>query len=297
MKVLVIGGTGLVGSQVVRELSLRGAEVQVLTRDLAKAKNAPAGVATIEGNLLSPASVRQIFKGAEAVFLLNALSPTEAHEGLQAICGMKLSDVKRIVYLSVHQVDLAPHLPHFGAKIAVENALRHCGIPFTILRPNHFFQNDYLSKDALLQANLYTQPLGNVGMSRVDVRDIAEAAAIALLTTGHEGKTYDLVGPEILTGNTVAQIWSRALGREIRYVGDDMDAWEKQALQYLPDWLAFDVRLMFEFFHKHGLQASPEAVARLTELLGHAPRSFEPFAKETATMWAGAASTAGAAGA
>ena len=108
--------------------------------------------------------------------------------------------------------------------------------PATILRPNNFYQNDYWFKDVLLQHGVYPQPIGDVGLHRVDVRDIAEAAAVALTTSGHEGQTYDLVGPEAHTGESTAQAWARALGRPIVYGGNDLEAWEKQSLQYMPDW-------------------------------------------------------------
>ena len=122
-------------------------------------------------------------------------------------------------------------------------------------------------------------------MSRVDVRDIAEAAAIALTTPGHEGHTYDLAGPEEMTGTRTAAIWSRVLERPVMYAGNDLDRWEKQALQYLPDWQAFEYRHMYEYFQMNGLKASAGALSRLRTLLGHPPRAFEAFAAETAASW------------
>jgi uncharacterized protein YbjT (DUF2867 family) len=287
MSILVTGGSGLVGSQVVRELVARRASVKVLTRDPAKAQKLPAGVEIVQGNLQEPATVRRVFHGVDAVFLLNVVSPTESQEGLQSVSGMMLARVPRVVYLSVQHADKAAWLPHFGAKVGVEEALRRSGLPFTVLRPNNFYQNDYWYKDVLLQAGIYPQPMGDVGLSRVDVRDIAEAAAVALTTSGHEGQVYDVVGPDILTGESTAQIWSRALGRPVRYGGNDLDAWEKQSLQYLPDWAVFDFRMMYAFFQSEGLKASEGAIERQTRLLGRPPRSFEVFAAETAAQWAG----------
>jgi len=284
MSILVTGGTGTVGSQVVRELVARGASVKVLTRDPAKAK-LPVGVTAVHGDLTQPETVRRVFNDVDAVFLLNGVSITEAHEGLLAVSGMKLSGVKRLVYLSVHQVDKAAWLPHFGAKVGVEEGIKRSGIPFTILRPDSFFQNDYWYKDVILQYGLYPQPIGDVGTSRVDIRDIAEAAAIVLTSPGHEGQTYDIVGPDVLTGESVASAWSRALGKPVKYGGNDLDAWEAQSLQYLPAWMVFDLRLMYAHFQKNGLKASPEALARITKLLGHAPRSFDAFVTETAAAW------------
>lgn len=283
MHILVTGGTGTVGSAVVRELLARQQQVSVLTRDASKPL--PAGATAVEGNLLDVASVRRIFTGVDAVFLLNAVSQTEVSEALMALTAMRTAGVKRVVYLSVHDAHKGAWLPHFGSKIAVEEALKVSGIPFTILRPNNFYQNDYWYKDVLLQHGIYPQPFGDAGLSRVDVRDIAEAAAVALTTDGHDGQTYDLVGPEAVTGASTAKTWARALGRDIQYGGDDLDAWEKQSLAYLPAWMVFDFREMYAHFQADGLKASPEAIERQTTLLGHPPRSFEAFAAETAAAW------------
>ena len=284
MRVLVTGGTGTVGSQVVHALLARGAQVQVLTRDPARAR-VPDGVDLVGGNLLELSTLRSVFSGVDGVFLLNPVGPTEAQEALLAITAMRAAGVSHVVYLSVHQVEGGAYLPHFGAKVGVEAGLKVSGLPYTILRPDNFFQNDYWYKDVLLQHGVYPQPLGSVGTSRVDVRDIGEAAAVALTSPGHDGQTYDLVGPEVVTGPGTAAVWAEVLGRPIAYGGDDLDAWERQAAQYLPDWMAFDFRHMYGHFQTKGLRASPEAVARLTAVLGRAPRSFRAFAEETAAAW------------
>jgi len=285
MKILVIGGTGSVGSHVVRELLARKADPVVLTRSAEKVKSLPAGVEGVVGDLLDPGTVRSVFKSVDGVFMITAVSTTETHEGLMAVNGARMSDVKRFVYMSVHNVEQAPHLPHFGSKLPIEAALKKSGIPYTVLRPNNFFQNDYWFQDALLQYGVYPQPMGDLGLSRVDVRDIAEAAAIALTASGHEGRTYNVVGPEVQTGKSTAEIWSRVLGKTIIYGGNDLDAWEEQSLSRLPAWMVFDFRLMYEFFQKNGLKATPADVDSMTGLLGRAPRGFEDFALETVRMW------------
>lgn len=285
MKVLVLGGTGTVGSQVVRNLMAKGVEVGVLSRDEAKAMSMHPKAAIHKGDLLDPAVVRSVFKGYEGVFMVNAVSATEVNEGLFALNGARMSGVKRFVYMSVHDIEKALHLPHFGAKLPIETVLKESGMAWTIVRPNNFYQNDYWYKDAMLQYGVYPQPIGSQGMHRVDIRDIAEAATIALTTNGHEGQTYNLVGPDGVTGQSTAEAWSRALGKPIAYGSEDMDAWEKQNVQWFPAWMVFDFRLMYEFFQKEGLKATKADIDRLTKLLGHPPRRFEDFANETAKMW------------
>lgn len=284
MRVLVTGGTGTVGSHVVQALLAHGVEVRVLTRDPGKAR-LPDGATAVAGNLLDVGTVRTLFTDVDGVFLLNAVSQTEAAEALMALTAMRGSGVRRLVYVSVHQVDTAPWLPHFGGKIGIEAAVKASGIDYTILRPDNFYQNDYWYKDVLLQYGVYPQPLGDVGTSRVDVRDIAEMAALALTTPGHAGQTYDLVGPEVLTGSQVAAAWSAALGKPIAYGGNDLDAFEQAAGAMLPDWMAYDFRHMYAHFQTAGLKAAPGAVARLTTALGHPPRAFADFTRETAAAW------------
>jgi len=128
-------------------------------------------------------------------------------------------------------------------------------------------------------------PLGPVGVSTVDVRDIAEATAIALTTAGHEGKTYNLNGPDIVSGLGAAAVWSEVLGKKIKYAGHDMDAFEKQMREKAPAWSAFDIRMMFQGYIERGFVAGDDDLEKLTTLLGHAPRRYVDFARETAVAW------------
>jgi uncharacterized protein YbjT (DUF2867 family) len=284
MKILVVGGTGTVGSEVVRQLKSRGESVSVLTRSPEHASKLPAGVKGVIGDLLDPSKLGG-FAGMDAVFLLNPVSTTESFEGFLGVNGARDAGVKRIVYLSVHHLDGAPHLPHFGGKIGIEAAVMKSGMEWTIVRPNNFYQNDVWMKEAIVSHGVYPQPLGNAGLSRVDVRDIAEVAVLALTTAGHQKKIYNLVGPELVTGESTAAEWSRALGKPVKYAGDDLDAWEAQQRAYLPPAMLYDFKLMYAHFQKDGLKGTAADVKQLTEVMGHAPRSFKAYAAELAAAW------------
>jgi uncharacterized protein YbjT (DUF2867 family) len=141
----------------------------------------------------------------------------------------KKAGLKHVTYLSVYQADRFLDVPHFAAKHAVEEAIREGGVPYTILRPGYFMQNDRHLKPLLMGPGVYPVPVGNQGIAVVDVRDIAEAAAISLTEEGHAGKTYDLVSSEMLSGPGAATIWSRLLGKDVKYAGHgDFDAFEAQ---------------------------------------------------------------------
>jgi uncharacterized protein YbjT (DUF2867 family) len=283
MKILVTGGTGRVGSEVVKELQKRKADIRLLVR-----KNdapTPTGVETAIGDLLDPVSVEKAMDGVDRLYLLNAVLPDELTQGLIAYDLAKKLKLRHVVYHSVFRVEHFKDVPHFASKLAIESALREFDFPFTIIRPNYFIQNDATLKDALTKTGIYPMPLGQVGISAVDIRDIAEAAAIALTSDGHFGKTYNLNGPEVVSGPKAASIWSKVLGKEIRYAGDDMDTFEEQMRQRVPSWSAFDIRMMFEGYLERGFIAEDGDLETLTELLGHTPRRYEDFARETFVQW------------
>ena len=283
MKILVTGGTGRVGSEVVKELHKRKADIRLLVRK----SDAPtlAGVEAVIGDLLDPVSVEKAMDGVDRLYLLNAVLPDELTQGLIAYDLAKKLKLRHVVYHSVFRVEHFKDVPHFASKLAIESALREFDVPFTIIRPNYFIQNDATLKDALTKTGIYPMPLGQVGISAVDIRDIAEAAAIALTSDGHFGKTYNLNGPEVLSGPKIASIWSGLLGKEIRYSGHDMDAFEEQMRKQRPSWAAFDIRMMFQGYLERGFAAEAGDVETLTELLGHAPRRYEEFARETLLKW------------
>jgi uncharacterized protein YbjT (DUF2867 family) len=283
MKILVTGGTGRVGSEVVKELQKRNADIRLLVRK----NDAPmlAGVEASIGDLLDPVSVEKAMDGVDKLYLLNAVLPDELTQGLIAYDLAKKLKLRHVVYHSVFRVEHFKDVPHFASKLAIESALREFDVPFTIIRPNYFIQNDATLKDALTKTGIYPMPLGQVGISAVDIRDIAEAAAIALTSDGHFGKTYNLNGPEVLSGPKIASIWSGLLGKEIRYSGDDMDAFEEQTRKRAPSWSAFDIRMMFEGYLERGFIAEDGDLETLTKLLGHTPRRYEDFARETRLKW------------
>jgi uncharacterized protein YbjT (DUF2867 family) len=194
------------------------------------------------------------------------------------------------VYFSVFNSEAFTDVPHFTGKYTVERMLRQYNMPATILRPSYFMQNDVSLKDALLEHGVYPMPLGAIGVSMVDTRDIAELAASALLKRENASEplpqeVIEVVGPQALTGTDVASIWSDVLGTTIQYAGDDLDAFETRFNAFAPGWMARDMRLMFGRFQKDGMAASASQLQGMTALLGRSPRSYKDFASETAKSW------------
>ncbi|QND15151.1 NmrA/HSCARG family protein [Rhizobium leguminosarum bv. trifolii] len=285
MTILVTGATGNVGRQVVEHLVKRGADVRALVRDPSKAEF-PAGVSVVQGDFLDVDSLRTAMSGVSTLFLLNAVVPDEFTQALIALNVARSAGIERIVYLSVIHADLYVNVPHFAGKFGVERMIEEMGFKATILRPAYFIQNDLTVKDVITGYGAYPMPIGPKGLAMIDVRDIAEIAALELLRREQAAEPLaleriNLVGPETLTGTDIAAIWSDVLARPIHYGGDNTEGFEQNLKQFMPAWMAYDMRLMGERFLTDGMLPEAGDVERLTKLLGRPLRSYSAFAAET----------------
>lgn len=286
MTILVTGATGNVGRHVVQQLTQRGAKVRALVRNPAAAK-LPDGVEVVQGDLLDVDALRSAFQGVSTLFLLNAVVPDEFTQALITLNVAREAGVERVVYLSVIHSDRYVNVPHFAGKFGVERMIEQMGFSATILRPAYFMDNDLTIKDVVLGYGVYPMPIGSKGLAMIDARDIGEIAAIELLSrdqapNGDALTRINLVGPDTLTGADVAGIWSDALGRTIAYGGDDTAAFEQNLRQFMPAWMAYDMRQMAERFLTDGMVPEAGDVERLRQLLGRPLRSYRGFAAETA---------------
>jgi len=284
MTILVTGATGTVGRQVVQQLVKRGADVRALVRDPATAK-LKAGVIAVKGDLLDVDSLRSAFAGVSTLFLLNAVVPDEFTQALIALNLAREAGVERIVYLSVIRSDRYVNVPHFAGKFGVERMLEQMGFKATILRPAYFMNNELTIKDVVTGYGIYPMPIGSKGLAMIDARDIGEIAAIELVRRETSAASLpldriNLVGPDTLTGAKAAAIWSEVLGRTIAYPGEDTAGFETNLRQFMPSWMAFDMRLMSERFLSDGMIPEAGDVERLTALLGRPLRSYRDFVSE-----------------
>jgi uncharacterized protein YbjT (DUF2867 family) len=287
MTILVTGATGRVGRQVVQQLVKRGADVRVLVRDTSKA-SFPAGVEVVQGDLLDIDSLRTAFTGVNTLFLLNAVAGDEFTQALIALNIAREQGVERVVYLSVIHSDHFVNVPHFAVKSGAERMIERMGFSATILRPAYFIDNELMIKDVIFNHGIYPMPIGSKGVAMVDISDIAEVAAIELIRREQApGKlpieTINLVGPDTLTGSDVAAIWSDVLGRPVAYGGDDPTGFEQNLANFLPKWMAYEMRLMAERYVSDGMIPEVGDVERLTRILGRPLHSYRNFATEIVT--------------
>jgi len=286
MTILVTGATGNVGRNVVEQLVKRGADVRALVRDPSKA-NFPAGVEIVQGDLLDVDALRSAFSGVSTLFLLNGVVADEYTQALVALAVAREAKIERIVYLSVIHSDVYVNVPHFAGKFGVERMIEQMGMNATILRPAYYMDNEITIKGVITAYGIYPMPIGNKGLAMIDARDVGEIAAIELVRREQSPaplplNRVNLVGPDTLTGADAAAIWSDVLGRTIAYPGDDTAGFEQNLRQFMPSWMALDMRLMAERFITDGMVPEAGDVERLTSLLGRPLRSYRDHAAQIA---------------
>lgn len=281
MTILVTGATGRVGQHVVEQLVNRDAKVRVLTRSPSKIKFHDS-VEIAEGDLLDIDALRAAFRGVDSLFLLNAVTGDEFTQALITLNIAREAGVERVVYLSVFDADQAVNVPHFAVKYGAERMLEQMGFSATILRPAYFIDNELMIKDVIFNHHVYPMPIGGKGVAMVDVRDIAEVAAIELIRRDQAPnklpiETINLVGPDTLTGSDIAAIWSEKLGRTVNYGGDDPSGFEENMASFMPKWTAYEMRLMAERYVSAGMIPQADDVKRLIQILGRPLHSYREF--------------------
>jgi uncharacterized protein YbjT (DUF2867 family) len=280
MTTLVIGATGNVGRPTVAGLIAKGVSVRALSRSEENLAKLPADVAGAIGDLESGDGLEAACDGVDKLFLITSNGESESARGLKAVAAAKAAGVKHIVFLSVGNPSKEPTIPHYLAKLPIEEAIRNSGADYTFLRPNFFMQTDLSVIPVIKQHGVYPMPIGSVGNNRVDTRDIADCAVRVLTEDGHAGADYHLHGPDTVNGPQAAEMYAGVFGREVHYGGDDVDAWGKPVEAFLPPWLLDSLKKMFLGQQQNGGAADAAAVAASADAVGHPLRSFAEFAAE-----------------
>jgi uncharacterized protein YbjT (DUF2867 family) len=280
--ILVTGATGNIGSEVVKQLSVTGANVRAAVRrstDVDEIKGAK--VELVEFDFDKPEIIGAAFKGVEKLFLLTPFVPNMVEMGANLVERAKKVGIKHIVRLSGMGADIEPGITLGRWHREVEKMVEASGIPYTILRPNGFMQNyaNFMGHTIKTQSAFYL-PLGDSKTSYVDTRDIASVAVEVLTKSGHEGKAYNITGPDSLSNYQIAEILSTVIGRKINYVNvSDDDARKGMQGAGMPDWMVDALMELYTIQRAGYASDISPVVERVT---GKKPISFAQFARDYA---------------
>jgi uncharacterized protein YbjT (DUF2867 family) len=277
--ILVTGATGKNGTEILKRLSGRRERIRAMVHKQKIANTTHnCALELVEADFDDPASLRNALNGVQRAFLVTNSSDRVEERQLRFVALARESGVKHIVYLSQLHASLDSPLRFLRYHAAVEEALRGSGMSYTNLRPNFYMQGLLMIGKSIASEGRFFAPAGDAQVSVVDVRDVAAVAVAALTQTGHEGRTYELTGPEALTHAEMAAQLSQALDRPVKFVDVPEPAF-REALRglHMPDWQADG--LIEDYAHYRRGEASGISSA-VEEVTGQPPHRFGEFARD-----------------
>jgi NAD(P)H dehydrogenase (quinone) len=227
----ITGATGQLGGRVAARLAKMGRAQRLIVRDTSRAPAHHGAEIVHASSYGDAAAMHRALLGVDTLFLVSARDrfgvnhmsaknkvPPAAYDRLEqhriAIDCAAAAGVRHIVYLSV--MNAAPDAVFILAHdhFHTEQYIRASGMRFTFLRASLYTDNvpQSVSADYVIRA-----PAGEGRAAWVTRDDIADVAAAVLTGSGHEGRTYDVTGPEALTMAETAERLSAVIKRRIIY--------------------------------------------------------------------------------
>jgi uncharacterized protein YbjT (DUF2867 family) len=278
--ILLTGVTGNVGGEVLKQLAEKKTPIRVLARDPSKLQGMQGDslIEAVRGDLSDSTSLEKALQGARSAFFLPPVDPrsTEYHDLF--IDAARKAGVGHIVKLSAMGADPNASMTFGRWHGEGEKRLEESGIAYTHLRPSAFMQNILAFAAPIARQGMIFQPAGDAKISFVDVRDIAAVAVAALTETGHEGRTYEITGPEALSYFDVARIFADALGKTVIYVPTSPeDAHNALAASGVEEWrIQAILELYADYREGHG-----ETVTNVvSEVARKQPFSYREFVRD-----------------
>ena len=276
--ILAVGAAGDFAGLVVPELAKRGAHVRGLVsrvEQIGVARDRGA-VEVAVGDLRDRASLDAALLGVERVFYIApAFLVDEAEVGLVMVEAAKAAGVRRFVFSSVIHPVLT-ELPNHAAKGPVEQAVLDSGMGYTFLHPTLFFQNYAASWQRVVRSGVLAEPWSDATrFSRVDYRDVAEVAAIALTEDTLLYGTFELCAEGALDRREAAALIAEVLGRDVHAERADPDAMGPEAQSRRP---------MFNHYDRHDLRGN---ALTLRTILDREPRTLRTYFEELAAQQPG----------
>ena len=283
--ILITGASGTVGKAVLAEVARSGEKHRAMYRSKEDAANAPAETETVIADFSDKTSLALALRGVESVYLVCSPIPALVQLEGNVIEAGEASGVRRIVLNSALGAgDYTKSFPSWHRK--VEEKLQAAEFRYCILRPNSFLQNmlTYYAPSIRAQGAFYAA-MGNARTSYVDVRDIAAVAAKALQGSDHDGKIYELNGPQALTCAEAAEKISRHARIAAQYVDIPAEAQRKAMTdQGMPEWQVTAL-LELQEYYTAGKGGALDGI--LEGLLGRPPITMDQFLEEFAGEFRG----------
>lgn len=279
--ILVIGANGKVGGGALRRLVDKGLDLRAFVRDRGKVDALGLGVEVIEGDLDHVETIPPAMAGVDRVLVVSAGwdIPTE---DANAITAAEQAGVGHLVLLSSLGVEAGVASGPFHAPGEVR--LQESTLGWTILRPGFFMANAMMWRDTVIGQGAVYEPTGTGRHALVHPADVGDVAAEILAGDGHEGRIYELTGPEAVTSADCAAALAAVLGREVRHVDISDEAFRTgMAAAGVPAPVAENLARYYAMVKAGEFEmVTPD----VEDILGRPGRTFREWAAEHAGAFA-----------
>jgi len=260
-------------------LARRGALVRAMVRAEADRAKLPAGVPAVVADFDDLASIAAALDGADRAYLVTPSSERAEEQQRRFADLAAKAGLRHLVVLSQLASDEHSPVRFLRYHAAVEQHVRDLGIPYTFLRPNLFFQGLLAFAGTISSQGQFYAPIGDATISAIDVRDIADVAAVTLTEAGHEGATYTLTGPASITHTQMAAALAAALGRDVTFTDVPPEAFADSLRGILPPWQVEGLLEDYAHYRRGEAASVSSAVAEIT---GRPARDIQQFARDYA---------------
>lgn len=277
--ILLTGVTGKVGDATARALAAKGAELRAIVRDADKAAPlAELGVEILVGDLQDADLVRKAMTGAEKALIV--LPNTEHQEAMekQFTDLAVAAHLKHLVKISSMESSADATVPIPQVHWRLEEYIRAADVPSTIIRPTFFMQNLLGSGTTIKGQGQLLLPMADAVTAMGDSRDVGDVVAEVMTGSGHEGKSYEITGPAVMTFAEVAACFSEVLGKPVEYVDQDPEDFREIMAQFLDDdWHLDAVCKEFALLAAGGQEYVTDTYK---EIVGREPTSLRQFIQD-----------------
>ena len=284
--ILVTGGTGGVGSELLRLLSKAGIATRALARHPQRAQ-ALSGITWIAGDLSKPGTLTSAFEGARTLFLLTSYYEDMVELQHNAISAARAAGATYVVKISAFAASDHSRAPVGRWHYQVEQELQESGLGWTILRPHHFMQNLLAQAEYVRTEGVVYSASGDGKIPYVDGRDVAAVAFATLTQPGHLGKKYVVTGSEAISYRQAAEIIGAAIGKPVRFVDESPDeARARRVREGLPPAVVESALAIAAYQRAGGKTVT--ITSTVADLTGRPPRTVGEFVREHADLFRGA---------
>ncbi len=274
--IVLTGATGNTGQVIAAELKQRGVPfVAMVHSEARRAQLAVLRVPSVVGDFDDAASLECALEGAEKAYLVCTPDEKLIPRETAFIRAAQKVGVRHIVKCSAYWAATDSESPNLRAHGHIEKMLIDSGMAYTIIRPHGYMQTfTSFVWDTVQRAGVISLPGGDGKMPMVDVRDVAAVAVKALTEPGHEGKIYDVTGPEAFDYYHMAAALERALGFPVTYLpGGESSLKMVMSVMGVPPAPTEHVVKIFRMQREYKL----ERVHTTLQELGIQPITYEQF--------------------